>query len=58
MLVNQSCSFAFGETLNGRTSGKQSHADHATYAAFWHCRLAQLEGVFISRVASGVVGVL
>jgi acyl-CoA hydrolase len=28
------------------------------YAAFWHRRLAQLNIVFISRVASGVVGVL
>jgi hypothetical protein len=28
-------------------------ADHATVAAFWHRRLAQLKFVCISRVASG-----
>jgi hypothetical protein len=35
-----------------------THADHATVAAFRHRRLAQLEGVCVSRVASGVVDVL
>jgi hypothetical protein len=35
-----------------------THADHATVAAFRHRRLAQLEGVCIWRVASGVVDVL
>ncbi len=39
-------------------AAKHTHADHAPYAAFWHRWLAQLEGVFISRGASGVVGVL
>ena len=34
------------------------HADHATYAAFWQCRLEQLEVGFISRVTSGTVGAL
>jgi len=38
--------------------GKHAHADHATYAAFWHSWLAQLDGGFISRGTSGVVGVL
>jgi hypothetical protein len=37
---------------------KHAHADHATVATFWQNWLAQLEDVFISRVASGVVGVL
>jgi hypothetical protein len=33
---------------------EQTPADHAMYAAFWQFWLAQLEGGFISRVASGV----
>jgi hypothetical protein len=33
-------------------------ADHATHAAFWQFWLAQLESIFISRVPSGVVGML
>jgi hypothetical protein len=37
---------------------KHAHVDHATYAAFWHCRVAQLNVGFISRGALGVVGVL
>jgi hypothetical protein len=37
---------------------KHSHADLATYATFWRRWLAQLKGGFISRVGSGVVGVL
>jgi hypothetical protein len=37
---------------------KHTHADHATYAAFHHRWLAQLDVGFISRGASGVVGVL
>ena len=41
--------------MHGR---EHTPADHATYATFWHCRLAQLNVVFISRAASGVVGVL
>jgi hypothetical protein len=35
-------------------SSKHAHADHAAYAAFWHCRSAQLDVVFISRGTSGV----
>jgi len=57
-----------------RTNAEHAPADHAILrlplrcaqgfgsgqapAAFWHRRLAQLEGVFIPRGASGVVGVL
>jgi len=37
---------------------KHTHADHATYAAFWQWWLAQWNVGFISRVGSGVVGVL
>ncbi len=37
---------------------KHAHANHAMYAAFWRRWLAQLEVVCISRVGSGVVGVL
>jgi hypothetical protein len=44
--------------IHERTRGEHLHADHATCAAFWHLWLAQLEVVFISRAASGVVGVL
>ena len=39
------------------TNGEHTHANHATYAAFWHWWLAQLKVVFISRAASGKVGV-
>jgi len=37
---------------------KDARADHATYPAFRHCWLAQLDGGFILRGVSGVVGVL
>jgi hypothetical protein len=37
---------------------KQAHSDHAKVAAFWHGWLAQLGVGFISRAASGVVGML
>ena len=41
-----------------RANAEHTHTDHATYAAFWRRWFAQLEVVFISRAASGVVGVL
>ena len=37
-----------------RASGEHTHADHATYAAFWHSWLAHLKRDFISRGAFGV----
>jgi hypothetical protein len=39
---------------NKYPSYKRPPADPATDAAFGRCRLAQLEGVVISRAASGV----
>lgn len=36
------------------TNAEQTHVNHAHLAAFWHFCLAQLEGVFTSRSASGV----
>lgn len=38
--------------------GKKAHADHANVAAFRHRGLAQLNIVAISRVGSGMAGVL
>jgi hypothetical protein len=41
--------------MHGR---EHTPANLATYAAFWRCWLAQLDVAFISRVGSGVVGML
>jgi len=44
----------FALSYDQRHGSKHAHADHVTYAAFWHRRLAQLDGAFSSRVGLGV----